>query len=473
MKHGRGVTTLILAILLTLPALARQASDEELEKAVATMRNIVPDKMSKEEKEARAKELTKAWQTIQSTGEKGIKRLIAELDMLENSKTEDDYFKLSMGAFLWEIGGLDQAELIARCWRSARSFSANYQYVFFPAFAAAMTEDNRALPMLRAFLKDKESIVVVYRHGGMKLGWPIAQEFVWGAFGPKGLPELMDIAKNSEDVVSQETALSLLADSQYLEALPLARRWAREATGQLKYTAYQSLGIFGHPTDFETLLTGLKSRDPEEVYSCCWALYEYGDARAVDKVLPLLATADMNLKTEICSILLHLPTTPGLKAVIEQRDSSQNEEEKNILTKLISSFFEELEVPEEEYLKKSESEQKELLAGWYTRTNSSYRLEKGDRQATREEFLKAVEYWKKEGRIDRQAGDYSWLEIKQMIAVARPEDIELLLELKSRLYRRLSDECIPEIREIDKVIRYIGRSRYRKNPGVCLRIEAR
>ncbi|HNS04981.1 MAG TPA: hypothetical protein PKH53_03110, partial [Candidatus Saccharicenans sp.] len=112
MKHGRGVTTLILAILLTLPSLARQASDEELEKAVATMRNIVPDKMSKEEKEARAKELTKAWQTIQSTGEKGIKRLIAELDMLENSKTEDDYFKLSMGAFLWEIGGLDQAELI-------------------------------------------------------------------------------------------------------------------------------------------------------------------------------------------------------------------------------------------------------------------------------------------------------------------------------------------------------------------------
>ncbi|MDD8020447.1 MAG: hypothetical protein PHU81_04565 [Acidobacteriota bacterium] len=473
MKHGRGVTSLFLVILLTLPALARQISSEELEKAVLTMRNIVPDKMSKEEKEAKAKELTKAWQTIQAAGEKGLERLVSELDRLENSKIEDDYFKLSMGAFLWEIGGLDQAELITRCWHSARSFSANYQYVFFPAFAAAMTEDNRALFMLGAFLKDKESVVIVYSHGGMKLGWPIAQEFVWGAFGPKGLPELMNITKSSEDVVSQETALSLLADNQYLEALPLARRWAREATGQLKYTACQSLGIFGHPADFETLLTGLKSTDPEEVYSCCWALYEYGDARAVDKVLPLLATADMNLKTEICSILVNLPTTSGLKAIIEQRDRSQNEEEKNILAKLISSFFEVLEISEEEYLKKSEGEQKELLAGWYAKSNSSYQLGKGDRQATREEFLKAVEYWKKEGRIDRYAGDYSWLEIKQMIAVARPEDIELLLELKSRLYRRLSDECIPEIREIDRVIRYIGRSRYRKNPGVCLRVEAR
>ncbi|HUM35186.1 MAG TPA: hypothetical protein PKX32_07915, partial [Candidatus Saccharicenans sp.] len=209
MRHLRGVMLLVLVVWLAFPARSNQVGDEDLEKAVATMRNIVPDKMSKEEKEARAKELTKAWQTIQSTGEKGIKRLSAELDSLEKSKQEDDFFKLSMGALLWETGGLEQAELIARCWRSARSFSVNYQYVFFPAFAAAMTRDNRALPMLRALLRDKESSVSLYLHGGLEMRWPVPQEFVWGAFGPGGLSELMDIARNSEDMTSQETALRL------------------------------------------------------------------------------------------------------------------------------------------------------------------------------------------------------------------------------------------------------------------------
>ncbi|HOJ25714.1 MAG TPA: hypothetical protein PLP94_00755 [Candidatus Saccharicenans sp.] len=471
MRHLRGVMLLVLVVWLAFPARSNQVGDEDLEKAVATMRNIVPDKMSKEEKEARAKELTKAWQTIQSTGEKGIKRLSAELDSLEKSKQEDDFFKLSMGALLWETGGLEQAELIARCWRSARSFSVNYQYVFFPAFAAAMTRDNRALPMLRALLRDKESSVSLYLHGGLEMRWPVPQEFVWGAFGPGGLSELMDIARNSEDMTSQETALRLLADDQYLEALPLARQRAKEATGELKRTAYECLGIFGHPDDFETLLAGLEAKNLEEVYSCCWALYEYGDARAVDKVLPLLARADMNLKAEICALLIHLPTIEGLKEAIRQRNNSQDEEEKNILTKLVSNFFKELEISEEDYLKKSESEQKELLAGWYARSNSSYQLGKGDRQATREEFLKAIKYWEKEGRIERYEGEYSWLGIKQMIGVARPEDLQLLLELKSYLYPRLSDECLSEIREVDEVIRYIGRSRYRKNPGICLRVE--
>ena len=179
----------------------------------------------------------------------------------------------------------------------------------------------------------------------------------------------------------------------------------------------------------------------------------------------------MNLKAEICALLIHLPTIEGLKEAIRQRNNSQDEEEKNILTKLVSNFFKELEISEEDYLKKSESEQKELLAGWYARSNSSYQLGKGDRQATREEFLKAIKYWEKEGRIERYEGEYSWLGIKQMIGVARPEDLQLLLELKSYLYPRLSDECLSEIREVDEVIRYIGRSRYRKNPGICLRVE--
>lgn len=97
MRHLRGVMLLVLVVWLAFPARSNQVGDEDLEKAVATMRNIVPDKMSKEEKEARAKELTKAWQTIQSTGEKGIKRLSAELDSLEKSKQEDDFFQVKHG----------------------------------------------------------------------------------------------------------------------------------------------------------------------------------------------------------------------------------------------------------------------------------------------------------------------------------------------------------------------------------------
>jgi len=38
----------------------------------------------------------------------------------------------------------------------------------------------------------------------------------------------------------------------------------------------------------------------------------------------------------------------------------------------------------------------------------------------------------------------------------------LILQTKATFYRRLSDECLYEVRDLDKAIKYIGRSRYRK-----------
>jgi len=62
-------------------------------------------------------------------------------------------------------------------------------------------------------------------------------------------------------------------------------------------------------------------------------------------------------------------------------------------------------------------------------------------------------------------------DLKQLLAASTVEDIPLLVALKSRLYHRLSDECLYEVQKIDHVILRLGRSRYRKQVGTCLQVE--
>jgi hypothetical protein len=281
----------------------------------------------------------------------------------------------------------------------------------------------------------------------------------------------MDVAKNSKEPVARETAIMLLANYQHLDVLPLVRKMVKEEKGGLKLAAYRCIGVFGHPEDFATLAAALESKDPDELWSYSWALYEYGDMRATAKLLPLLDTENEKLRREVGATVLHLLTPEALQALLGYRGKTEDETEKQFWTGMLSQVFGELGTSEEEYSKKTDEEKKEFFKGLYAKMDAQYALKEGDRKLTREEFLKAIEEWKENGRLRHGGGEYDWVGITQMLSVAKPEDINLLLEVKSKLYRRLSDECVPEVKQIDEVVRYLGRSRYRKNPGVCEKVE--
>ena len=101
--------------------------------------------------------------------------------------------------------------------------------------------------------------------------------------------------------------------------------------------------------------------------------------------------------------------------------------------------------------------------------NRDIRLGKDARKSTNQQVVEAAKEWAAKGRI--YGSSFEWVGIPQLIAAGTPGDIETLLEAKSAFYPRLSDECLYETKDIDKAIKYIGRSRYRKGVGVTAKAE--
>jgi hypothetical protein len=90
-------------------------------------------------------------------------------------------------------------------------------------------------------------------------------------------------------------------------------------------------------------------------------------------------------------------------------------------------------------------------------------LQPGEKGYTRDAFLRAAAEWKQKHRMDA--------EISEILSGATANDIELLLEVKATLYRRLSDEAMYEVKRIDEAVKYLGRSRYRKVAGITEKVE--
>jgi hypothetical protein len=58
-----------------------------------------------------------------------------------------------------------------------------------------------------------------------------------------------------------------------------------------------------------------------------------------------------------------------------------------------------------------------------------------------------------------------------MLGAAVPADLPLLLDVRGRLFRRLSDECLEEIAMVHHTMRRLVRSQYRTEPGVCEQVK--
>ncbi|MDK1030932.1 MAG: HEAT repeat domain-containing protein [Planctomycetia bacterium] len=439
-----------------------------MEKAIASLRNIVQTDFSEEDKkEAKAQEIGEAWKTILSSGKAGIARLKAEVEQLDAKKQKDDFFKLGACALLWQSGKLKEARSIAKIWETT-PLHKQYNYVFYTAFAAAETQDARAAPMLKACLKDNKGDIFVALHS-MPVAWPQTHAFLWGAYGPKGLPVLAKVFETSRDPVEIESAMLLLTNAQYLKALPKIRKLASAGKGDVRFAAVRCLGTFGHPKDYGLLLRGLKSKEPKELWNYVFALYEYGDLRAVPHLIPLLKTDDDALRNEVIATFAHLQCPASFEALHEYSKTREKKEEKEYLEKGIKEILKTLSLSWDAYEKKPRKEKEKLFRGLRNKSAQQFKLQKGDRILTRDEFIKAVEEWKKSHRIT--GGEYAWVKSRHILSVAKPDDINLLLEVRAAVYLRLSDECLYEVYTLNELIKKVSRSRYRKNAGICEKVE--
>lgn len=452
---------ILTALFLFVPLLqAQNSSNPKLERAIATLRHVNPGKLTDKEQEKKAEEIDKAWAVIKAAGQAGVSRLKEEVRRVENSQERDDYFKLNASALLWGIRKLDEAESIAAIWNST-PLDAQYNYVFYTAFDAATTQDPRALPMLKAVLKDKKGEVYFELHA-MEVKWPLTHEFVWGAFGTKGLPVLAEILKTSKDPVELASAILLLTKAQYLPALPRIREIAATGEGEARLVAIQCLGVFGHPQDYEFLISGLRAEDSEVVWRHVFALYEYGDLRAVPLLIPLLETKNAALEMETLAALTHLLTPASLEALLRHSQTTKNSQAKQAIENWL---VEETHVNRQEYLRMSAQEREKFVVSLRNkREDSKFKLQAGEKPYTHDALVRAIAEWKRQSRM-------TGVEVSEILSGATANDIEMLLDAKATFYTRLSDEAMYEVERIDEAVKHLGRSRYRKVAGITDKVE--
>ena len=442
---------------------SQKSSDKKLDDAVAALRHINQDQLDDDEKERKAKEIDAAWEVIKSFGQNGISRLKQEVQKVDAGKEKDDFFKLNASSLLWQIGRLNEAENVAGIWNST-PLNAQYNYVFYTAMDAANTRDAKALPMLKALLRDDKGEVYFWVHS-MEVKFPLTHEFVWDSYGVKGLPVLNEVLQTSNNAVEVQSAISLLCQAQYLPALPRTRQLAASAKDETRRAAVRCLGSFSHPQDYEFLIAGLRSKDTKEIWHYAYALYEYGDERAVPHLIPLLATEDDALKSEVLAALSHLLTPASFEAVNNYCQTTKNQQEKESCEQAIGGVLVKVNLKWADYIKKPLAEREAILREI---RNADSTVKKGERVLTHKQLLDAINEWTINHRLDTK--EYGWVEEKHVLAAATAADIDLLLNAKASFYGRLSDECLYDVRRIDEIVKRLGRSRYKKDVGVIVKV---
>jgi HEAT repeat protein len=453
---------LCIAFLLGLSVCGYgQDSALTLDTAIAELRRVNIETFPEKEREGKAIKIDAAWKFLVANGEKASALLKQEIEKVDKANEKDNFFKLNATVVLWQIGKFAEAEYIAKVWEST-PVERQYNYVFYTAFEAARTQDPRVLPMLRALLKDDKGSIYVGAHA-MRVAWPLSHEFVWGRYGPAALPVLDEILERSNNEVEIKSAMYLLASAQYLPALPKIRRLATDARPEVRYRAVQSLGIFGHPADYEFLISGLSSNDPKLLFSHAFALYEFEDERAVKHLTPLLQNNNEQVHFETALALLHLLTHEAFVAVKTYAAKITRPELKEFIDNKIKRV--ESGLPKN-FPMLSKDHQALALAKV---RDENLKIGPADRPLTNAELISALGLWKSKGRIYNSGTN--WVGEARAIQAAKPGDLNLILEAQSSFYSRLSDECLYEVRDLGRVIKYVGRSRYRKGLGVSPQAE--
>ncbi|HOF34603.1 MAG TPA: HEAT repeat domain-containing protein [Spirochaetota bacterium] len=445
------IISLLFVLISLVQIFPQEAGNDELDSAIKILRKIDENTLTNEDKKNKSIEIDKAWEIIKSSGDAGLKRLKKELDEIEKTKESDDFFKLNASVLLWKMGNVSEAAAISKIWNST-SFRANYRYVFYSAFDAASTQNDKVIPMLKAVLKDNSGRIYFPQHS-MNFSWPLTVEFIWGAFGHKGLPALFDVLKNSKNDIEIMSAMHILVNAQYLEALPRIRELASSKNAEVRNFAIKGLGIFGHPADSAFIIKGLKSKDAD-LYSYVWASYEYDDPKISPYLIPLLNQEDYNIKSEVIYALYNAVTLEGLEALVNDYKNTKDEK----ILKIYKKFLD----PVLDYIKYEEmiaEEKQEIVSRLIDYKKGNYILSDEDKKITHDDFIEMSKDWIKEKRITGE--QYKWVQDRHVLSVTSAKDINLLLDVKASIYLRLSDECLDETRTIDNVIKILGRRRYR------------
>jgi hypothetical protein len=261
----------------------------------------------------------------------------------------------------------------------------------------------------------------------------------------------------------------VLAVSQYLPALETVRLLAANTNAEVRAVALEALGYYGHPQDFTCLTAALQESDEMLLEFALLGAVAYGDLRAVGSVIPLLKHPKQGIRNAAFLAVLGLPTPAGWRAAIQAAKDARDPEERRAFQERLQYVLGKCPVTSDEFLKTSEVAQRGLVQKAVQAQRDDYVFKADDRKLTHEDLLKAADDWKTRGRIT--GGAYVWVESRHVLAAATDKDIEVLLDVRGQIMKRLSDECMPEVSILDDLIQRLGRSRYRNEVGLTEKAE--
>ena len=433
---------LATALLLAIAGPVLGASESGLDASVHALRRIDPSSVTEENREEMSLRVDAAWRSLGEAGEAGAERLVAELRTLDRSGEADDFFRLGAGALIFLICGEDRAADVAAAWDGARSFDANYSYVFYTAFEAARSRTLGASPILLPLLRDRDGSVFLELHQ-LPVRWPLTLKFVYGVRGAAGPAELRPVLDSATDPVTLRNAIVLLAEDVDERSRPSLRRLAAR-TDAVGSEAIRALGVIGHPDDFDLLASLLRSGDAERRLDGAFALWEYEDLRAVPLLRPLLEDPDERVRDEARGALFHLACRASWDPLAAEPSRPD-------------------ETPSAEFdaYKAADSPKRNaILARWRKHSNDVSEEFSGSWAARVAEFRRT-------GTFDFDRAEPP--DTPEDLAPLRATDLPALLELRAFYARRLSDECLGPISRIDRLIRHSARLAYRRETGLTER----
>jgi len=441
----------------SLPEKPFSLEEISIESAVKVMRGIEQNRLSREEMDKKGKELDEAWKYLIAKGEKSAIYLKSELNKLRQKEEKDDHFALGAARILWQIRGIKEANTIAQIWETTDQL-VNYRYVFMTALMAARERNPKVIPMLKATLREKQGTFMTGH--ALNLVWPLTQEWIWGTYGSLGLPELEKVLLKSNIPAELESAMYTLSHAQYVKALPRVRELINHKNDDVKTRALKSLGIYGHPDDYNTLIKALSSKNPSVIKGSLLGLITYQNIDATPLISPLLNHNDKEISKIAFLTLSQLPCIESLDAIYKYSNTTSDSMIKDRCQSIIRRYLRRFKTNWREYSKKDVEEKKKLFDDYWKEYEEKYIRKLFDRKLSRKEFLKAVKEWKRNNSIT--GGKYEWVEDRHILDIATPDDINLLIDVQAHILERLSDEALYEIFRLREIITRLGRRRYRK-----------
>lgn len=440
-----------------------ETTADDLRLAITEMRRL-PTPLEGAEAAARGPRIQKAWQTLVAAKDAGVAALLAEAKQLDATGERDDRFRLGAGAVVFEIGGLERVDDILALWADA-DFAVKYSYAFPVAGRAAHDKDPRALPLLVALLRDQRGEFYLTQHV-MTLVWPGTHIVLWGQLGRDAAPVLTKVLAAPPDPTTAASCAFLLASFWHLDALPQLRALARNGDGPARREAVRSIGRFGHPDDYEWLLTGIAGDDVDLAIAHVGALAAFGDMRAVPQLLPLTRHADERLRAAAARALIALPTRESIDAVIAALETGLDSGSDEVGARLWHFFGDEFDP--EAYGKLPADERQRRVERQRAQATGAMRPQQGDRQLSRGELEELCSAVAKDGRMP---GPFEWVRARHLLTAATAADVPMLLDARGGLYRRFSDERIESIQQFEWALQWLVRGQYRADPDVCEKVE--